>query len=222
MIAFDGVTKSFATRTAKKFVARNVTAKFSSGSCVGLLGRNGAGKSTFLRMIAGLVKPDNRHIHLAGTVSWPVGFSGSFHPDLTGAQNVRFVARLYGVDSVELQSFVQGFAGLGHHFQQPVRTYSSGMRSRLAFGVSMGIRFDTYLVDEITAVGDQEFRKKSAKLFRDRLESSGGIVVSHSMGLLREFCDTGAVLEDGNLTLFDHIEDAIEFHQSTMVTAPKP
>jgi capsular polysaccharide transport system ATP-binding protein len=145
-----------------------------------------------------------------------VGFAGSFHSDLTGVQNTRFVARVYGVDTDSLVAFVAEFAGLGAHLNMPVRKYSSGMKSRLAFGVSMGIRFDTYLVDEVTAVGDAAFRRKSQALFRARMAESSAIVVSHSLRDIRAFCDMGAVLEDGRLVLYDDLGAAIAHHETNM------
>ena len=151
-----------------------------------------------------------------GSISWPVGFAGSFHKELTGAQNIRFIARVYGVDTDELLEFVAEFAELGPHFHLPVRTYSSGMRSRLAFGLSMGVHFDTYLVDESTSVGDAAFRAKSQRYFLDRLNNSSAIVVSHAMKLLRRICTAGAVLEDGRLVYYDAIGDAIAHHEYNM------
>src|SRR5690606_20736137 len=129
-------------------------------------GRNGAGKSTLMEMIGGTMEPDAGSIEVTGTVSWPVGFSGSFNKDMTGLQNTRFVARVYGVDTEGLVAFVRHFAELGGHFRMPIRSYSSGMRSRLAFGVSIGIPFDTYLVDEVTSVGDAAFKEKSRIVFQ--------------------------------------------------------
>jgi capsular polysaccharide transport system ATP-binding protein len=151
-----------------------------------------------------------------GTISWPVGFAGSFHPELTGAQNTRFMARIYGVDTDELVDFVEEFAGLGAHFRLPFRTYSSGMRSRLAFGVSMGISFDTYLVDEVTAVGDAAFRARSTALFLDRMKNAGAVMVSHAMAQVRQVCDVGAVLEHGRLIYYDDLEAAIAHHERNM------
>ncbi len=216
MISLQDVSKSYAASNQKKCVARNLNVTFRSGAAVALLGRNGAGKSTLLKMIAGTVNPDRGRIVSTGSVSWPVGFAGSFHSDLTGAQNTRFVARIQGVDAPELVRFVEDFAELGPHFRMPFRTYSSGMRARLAFGVSMGIGFDTYLVDEITAVGDAAFRRKSTQVFRARLRKSGAIVVSHSMPLVREICHAAAVLENGRLELFEDIEAAIARHEENM------
>ena len=169
-------------------------------------------------MIAGTMNVTSGTIRSNGTVSWPVGFSGSFHGDLTGAQNVKLIARIYRVDTDALCTFVEDFADLGEHFRIPVRTYSSGMRSRLAFGVSMGIKFDTYLVDEVTSVGDAKFREKSEAMFVDRISNSGAIVVSHSMPLLKRICSQGAVLEAGKLTWFDTVEEAIAQHNRNMQT----
>ncbi|NAZ38177.1 ABC transporter ATP-binding protein [Rubellimicrobium sp. CFH 75288] len=218
MVRLENVHKSFRTPAGRKVVARGITCTFPSGVSVGLLGRNGAGKSTLMEMIGGTLRPDSGRITIAGTVSWPVGFAGSFHKDMTGAQNTRFVARVYGVDSEALLAFVEDFAELGPHFHAPVRTYSSGMRSRLAFGVSIGIPFDTYLVDEVTSVGDASFKRKSRLLFQERMRSAGAIVVTHSMMQLRRLCQAGAVLEDGHLTYYDDIDEAIERHQANLGT----
>lgn len=167
-------------------------------------------------MIAGNLAPTSGRIVSTGTISWPVGFAGSFHPELSGAQNTRFVARIYGVDTDELVRFVENFAGLGQHFHLPFRTYSSGMRSRLAFGVSMGIPFDTYLVDEVTSVGDAEFKAKSAAIFKARMKTAGAFVVSHSMGMVRDLCQAGVVLQGGHMHYYDDIEAAIAHHNANM------
>ncbi len=216
MIRFKNLSKSFWTKDGEKVVADNITLEIPSGISVGLLGRNGAGKSTLMEMIGGTVEPDAGEIETTGTVSWPVGFAGSFHGDMSGAQNTRFIARVYGVDTDQLVAFVQDFAELGAHFHSPVRTYSAGMRSRLAFGCSIGIPFDTYLVDEVTSVGDATFRVKSRVVFEERMKTAGAIVVTHSMPQLRKFCDVGAVLEDGRLTYFEDIEEAIKQHHRNM------
>lgn len=217
MIRFENLTKVFALDGKKKVVADNINVTFPTGRSVGLLGRNGAGKSTLLKIIAGTMDPTEGKIVSDGTISWPVGFAGSFHGELSGAQNARFIGRIYGVDTDDLIDFVEDFAGLGVHFNLPFRTYSSGMRSRLAFGVSMGIGFDTYLVDEITAVGDAAFRAKSAEVFMARMEHAGAVVVSHSMGQVRELCDAAAVLNNGILTYFDSVEEGIRQHNWNMV-----
>ncbi len=216
MIRFENLTKSFSIRGERRVVIDNLNLTLPTGKSLALLGRNGAGKSTLLQMIAGTMRPDSGRIIHSGTVSWPVGFGGSFHRELTGAQNIRFIARIYGVDTDALMAFVEDFSELGKFFHMPVRSYSSGMRSRLTFGASMGIRFDTYLVDEVTAVGDASFRRKSRSVFADRMRHSSAILVNHSMGQLRQFCNAGLVLEAGQLQYFDDLEEAIEVHQAMM------
>ena len=219
MIHLENLNKIFTLDGKRKVVLQDVNVIFPSRVSVGLLGRNGAGKSTLLQMIAGTMDPTRGRILSTGTISWPVGFAGSFHPELTGTQNTRFIARIYGADTDELVDFVEDFAGLGIHFRLPVKSYSSGMRSRLAFGVSMGISFDTYLVDEVTSVGDASFRTKSAQVFHARMANAGAVVVSHSMAQMRELCDAGAVLENGKLFYYDDIHEAIDHHTRNMGSA---
>lgn len=216
MIRLENLTKIFTLEGRSKVIVKDVNIEFRSGLSVALLGRNGAGKSTLLQMIAGNLAPTSGRIVSTGTISWPVGFAGSFHPELSGAQNTRFVARIYGVDTDELVRFVENFAGLGQHFHLPFRTYSSGMRSRLAFGVSMGVPFDTYLVDEVTSVGDAEFKAKSAAIFKARMKTAGAFVVSHSMGMVRDLCQAGVVLQGGHMHYYDDIEAAIAHHNANM------
>jgi len=216
VIRFENLNKSFWVRGHRRVVIDNLNMTLPTGTSLALLGRNGAGKSTLLRMIAGTMRPDSGRIVSDGSISWPVGFGGSFHKELTGAQNVRFIARIYGVDTDSLLAFVRDFADLGKFFDMPIRSYSSGMRSRLTFGTSMGIRFDTYLVDEVTAVGDAVFKRKSRALFVERMKQSSAIMVSHSMNQLRQFCNAGIVLEEGRLSYFEDLEDAIALHETTL------
>ncbi len=213
MIRLKGLSKSFTVRGQKKTIIDNLTLNLPAGKSLALLGRNGAGKSTLLKIIAGIIPADTGEVTIDGSISWPVGFGGSLHGEMTGAQNARFVARVYGVDTEELTLFVEKFAELGDHFYMPVRTYSQGMRARLGFGLSMGIRFDTYLVDEVTAVGDAAFNRKSRAIFLERMHHASAIMVSHQMGQLRDFCDAGLVLEHGKLSYFDDLEEAINLHQ---------
>lgn len=210
----------FATNGTHKVLFEDVNMTFPTGRSVALLGRNGAGKSTLLEIIAGSIEPRGGRVVSDGSISWPVGFAGSFHREMTGAQNVRFIARIYGVDTVELLDFVADFAGLGKHFHMPVRSYSAGMKSRLAFGASMGIKFDTYLVDEVTSVGDRAFRKQSSALFKERMEYSSAIVVTHSPQQVKALCDAGAVLEDGKLTYYDDLAEALQVHEDNLDRAP--
>lgn len=203
---------SFRVRGERKMVIDHLNITLPTGSSLALLGRNGAGKSTLLSMVAGTLRPTTGRVTSDGSISWLVGFGGSFHGQLTGAENVRFLARIYGVDADELVDFVGDFAELGKHYYMPVRTYSSGMRSRLTFGASMGIRFDTYLVDEATAVGDAAFKAKSKLYFKDRVNNASAILVSHDMRQVRDFCDAGVILTDGHLYYYEDVNEAIKDH----------
>lgn len=219
MIEFQNVSKFYRTQVGRKVVLDHLTLVLPAGAKVGVLGRNGAGKSTLLGMVAGTVRPDGGVIRRHAAISWPLGFGGSFHGDLTGAQNVRFVARIYGMDTDALVAFVEDFAELGDFLDMPMRTYSSGMRARIAFGMSMGISFDWYLVDEITAVGDSRFRQKSLAMFRNRLRAAGLLMVSHSAVTIRGYCSAGLVLEGGTARYFPDVEEAIAVHERNMTAA---
>jgi capsular polysaccharide transport system ATP-binding protein len=216
MIRLENVTKSYPLRDGRKYLMRNVTLDLPRGRSVGLLGRNGAGKSTLLRMLGGSVLPDDGRIVRTVTVSWPLGFSGGFHGALTGAQNVRFIARIYGVDTDDLIAKVADFSELGQFMNMPVSTYSSGMRARLAFGTSMAIDFGVYLVDEITSVGDAAFRQKTSEAFRAKADHADVIMVSHAPNVIREYCQAGIVLEDGEITYFENVEEALQRHTENM------
>ena len=217
MIEFIHVSKSYRTRHRPKVLLNDFSLILPPGATVGVLGRNGAGKSTLLGMVAGTVRPDAGEIRRHASISWPLGFAGSFHPDLTGAQNVRFVARIYGADTDSLVAYVEDFAELGDFLEMPVRAYSSGMKARLAFGMSMGMAFDWYLVDEITAVGDAAFRAKALAAFKTRLGDAGMLMTSHSPGVIRAYCTSGLVLEGGAATFYEDVEEAIAQHETNMV-----
>ena len=216
MIEFRNVSKFYYTPSSRKVVLDHLTLTLPWGAKVGVLGRNGAGKTTLLGMVAGTVQPASGEIRRHGAISWPLGFGGSAHGDLTGAQNVRFVARIYGVDTDELVAYVADFSELGEFMDMPVRSYSSGMKARLAFGMAMGVAFDWYLVDEVTAVGDSRFRKKSLAVFRSRLSESGLLMTSHSTGTIRSYCTAGLVLEAGRVRYFEDVEEAIAVHEANM------
>jgi len=225
VVRLENLTKIYRVSGDKRVIADRINGVFPTGRSVALMGRNGAGKSSLLRLIAGTEAPTSGRIVSDGSISWPVGFGGSFHVDMTGAQNVRFIARIYGVDTDTLLDFVADFAELGSHFHLPFRTYSSGMRSRLGFGLSMGIHFDTYLVDEVTAVGDAAFKMRSKELFLERLSTSSAIFVSHSMQQLRDICDMGAIIEDGQLHFYEDVDEAIARYNELLgvkVTALPP
>ncbi len=219
MIRLDEVTKTFRADGVVKTIADRVSLTFGDTGAVALVGRNGAGKSSLLKLIAGTMRPTSGRIVTDGLVSWPIGFAGSFHADLSGMQNTRFVARVYGVDTDQLEAFVHDMAELGDYFYLPFRTYSSGMRARLAFAVSMGIDFDTYLIDEVTSVGDAAFREKSEAVLEERIADRAAIVVSHNLPLLARMCSAAVLIEGGKATWFDDVDACIDAHRKMLAPA---
>ena len=212
MIEFANVSKFFKTDGSRKTILDRVSVTFESGYSYGLLGVNGAGKSTTMRMIANSILPNSGSIRKTKRISWPLGFAGGFHPKMTGRENVKFVARVYGEDINRVVRFVEEFSEIGDYINQPIETYSSGMASRLAFGVSMAVEFDCYLVDEIMSVGDERFQRRCAAEFDARRAVSDLIVVSHSMSIIEAYCQRGAVLVDGKLMMFDDVGSAVAMY----------
>jgi len=205
----------------RKTILVGVSIDIPQGRRIALLGRNGAGKTSLLNLISGNLRPDEGSVYVNGSVSWPIGIQSGLHPDLTGAQNARFVARIYGIDEVEFVGFTSDFAELGAHFQAPIRTYSTGMRARLAFAMSMAIQFDLFLLDEITAVGDAIFRQQCEDSLDQALEGSSAIFVSHSLHSVRRLCNAALVLEDGSLRYFGDLAEGIERHARNLRIRPR-
>lgn len=215
MIELQNITKWYRTNAGRHYVFRDVSVTFPSGKSIGILGPNGAGKSTLMRLIAGTESPNSGRIVTNKTISWPVGLSGGFQGSLTGRDNVKFVCRVYGLPPEEIRekiAFVQEFAEIGEYFDMPVKTYSSGMGARVAFGLSMAFDFDYYITDEVTSVGDQSFRHKSDKLFDEKRKKANIIMVSHDPETLIRNTDIGAVIVDGTITLLERIEDAANYY----------
>ncbi|MDO4896270.1 MAG: ABC transporter ATP-binding protein [Moraxella sp.] len=204
----ENVTKAYPFGKGKRDVLKNINLTIDKGEKVGILGRNGAGKSTLVRLLGGVEKPTSGKIIKNENISWPIAFGGAFQGSLTGADNVRFVCRIYGTDYDEAMIFVESFAELGKYLYEPVRVYSSGMRARLAFAISMAIDFDCYLIDEVISVGDASFKSKcQAELFEKRSHKSM-IIVSHELNIVKKYCDKAAILKAGELTVFDDMEEA--------------
>jgi capsular polysaccharide transport system ATP-binding protein len=209
MIALEGVSKVYRTRSGRRTVLDNVNVTFESGYNFGVLGVNGAGKSTLIRLIAGSEIPDFGVVRRHARVSFPLGFGGTFHGALSGRENVVFIARIYGAAIRGVLEYVEDFSELGEYFRMPVNTYSAGMRARLAFATCLALDFDLYLIDEVTEVGDHRFRQKCVEAFRERMQRSDIILVTHNIHTLRQYCDRGAILANGELTLFDDIGTAL-------------
>jgi len=210
MIEIKNISKAYRTASGWNQVLNDISVTFPSKRSVGILGLNGAGKSTLLRLIGGVEPPDRGEIYRDVTMSWPIGFSGGFLPHSTGRDNTRFIARIYNADIYKIEEFVAEFAELGEYYDMQYYTYSSGMRARLAFAISMAIEFDCYLVDEITAVGDQRFRDKYHNIFMERKDRSTVIMVSHQPGTIKNFCDMSAVLFNNKIELFDTVEEGMQ------------
>jgi capsular polysaccharide transport system ATP-binding protein len=220
MIMLDGVSKVYRTRAGRKTVLDDVSATFEAGHNYGILGVNGAGKSTLIRLLAGSEEPDRGVVRRHARVSFPLGFGGTFHGALSGGENVAFIARIYGARIRRAIEYVEAFAELGEYFTMPVNTYSAGMRARLAFATCLAIDFDIYLIDEVTEIGDQRFRRKCAEAFGERMLRSDIILVTHNANTLRQYCDRGAILADGHLALYDDVATALRrYHRLVQETA---
>ncbi len=214
MIMLEHVSKRFRTRDGWNVILDDVWASLPAGVNIGILGRNGAGKSTLLRMLTGAEYADAGSVHLNGLrLSFPIGFSGGFVPTLPAADNVRFFSRVYGADWRKVMAFVADFAELGDYLKMPVESYSSGMKSRLAFALSLAIDFDCYLIDEGLSAGDYRFRARAKEVLEARKQRSNLILVSHNPSQVRAHCDVGYVLQDGKLRYYDRVEAAMEAYE---------
>src|SRR6478609_1361474 len=213
MITCERVTKSYPMGHGRKQVLNALDLHISPGEHVGLLGRNGAGKTTLIKLIGGVEMPTSGKIRRKMNVSWPLGFTGGFQGSLTGYDNARFIARIYGHEYSEIREFVEDFTELGAQLKMPVKTYSSGMRARLAFALSLAIEFDCYLIDEVIMVGDANFHQKCHdELFVKRGDRTI-ILASHSAELIREFCDHALVLNQGKATAYADVEEALGVYE---------
>lgn len=213
MIELDNVFKYYRSSGHRKIVLNHVSLDFAAGRSYGVLGVNGAGKSTLMRLLAGTELPNGGRVLRKARISWPLGFSGGMHPRMTGRENVKFVARVYGQEIRRVMDFVEDFAEIGAYIDVPISTYSSGMLARLAFGLSIAIDFDCYLIDEVTAVGDARFAARCRAEFAKRRKKSDVIMVSHAMTTIKEYCDRGIVLAGGQMHVFQNVDDAIELYK---------
>ena len=210
MIICSNITKSYSHGGRRKQVLNGVNLIIDRGDRVGLLGRNGAGKSTLIKLIGGVEMPTSGKVTRSMTVSWPLGFAGGFQGSLTGLDNARFIARIYQREYSDIRRFVEDFTEMGKQLRMPVKTYSSGMRARLAFALSLAIEFECYLIDEIILVGDQNFQRKCQVEMFEKRQDRSMLVASHSPEFIRSFCNKAVIVHDGQATLLDDVNEAIE------------
>ncbi len=216
MIELHNVSKAYRLKGIRKQVLDRVSLRFPADRNVAIMGPNGSGKSTLMRLLAGAEQPDEGQVIRNVSVSWPLGFAGGFNGSMTGIENIRFIARVYGADSEAVIGRVTEFAELGQSLRLPVKTYSSGMKARLAFGMSMAIDFQCYLIDEVIAVGDENFKRKSQAMFRGKLSQSRIVMVSHSAAQIREYCQGGFLLSAGSVRYFDEVGELITAYGRSM------
>lgn len=216
MIELENITKVFRTRHGMRRVLNDVSLTISPGEKLGVLGPNGAGKSTLVRIISGAEQPTRGNVRRGMTISWPLGFVGGFQTSLTGYDNFKFICRVYGQDAKALFPYVADFSELGSYLHEPVKTYSSGMRARLAFAISMAIDFDCLIIDEVIAVGDKRFQDKSRTELLEKRHDRTMVIITHEMHFVREICNSVLVVRDGKITRFSDIEEGIRHHELSL------
>lgn len=209
------ISKGFRSKKGIKRVLDDISFTFRRGENIAILGGNGSGKSTLVRMICGMELPDSGGIRREGTVSFPLGFAGAISPNMTGRDNVRFVARIYGANVGQVERFVYEFSELGRAYDLPVVTYANSMRARLSYGISMALKFDMYVVDEMVAVGDPAFKRKCLEVFAERAKDATVLIVSSVTTSPARFCSTGMILKDGRLGELMPLTDAIAAYSGT-------
>lgn len=214
MIELENITKIYKTRAGARKVLDDISLTINIGDRIGVLGPNGAGKSTLVRIVAGAEEPTRGTVKRGMSISWPLGFVGGFQSSLTGYDNLKFIARIYGRNPRDLLQYVSDFSELGHYLNEPVRSYSSGMRARLAFAISMAIDFECLIIDEVIAVGDKHFQEKSRTELLERRRGKTMIIITHEMHFIHENCNLIYVVRDGKLFRFDDIQAGIHFHES--------
>lgn len=215
MIQLQNVSKKYRTKDGWTTVLSDVNLTLERGQKMGVLGRNGAGKSTLIRLMSGAEPPSSGKIIRNMSISWPLAFSGGFQGSLTGIDNLKFICRVYGAEYQRVRDYVEDFAELGKYMYEPLKSYSSGMRARLAFGLSMAIEFDCYLIDEVMAVGDQRFKERCQIELFEKRKDRAMIFVSHSVNSVRKICNTACLLEKSSLSFFESVEEAFESYSRT-------
>ena len=214
MISLINVNKYYTTKQGRRKVLDDINLTVDMGERIGILGRNGAGKSTLIRILGGAEAPTSGIIQKNMSISWPLAFNGAFQGSLTGSDNVRFVCRIYNTDYEQAMDVVDSFAELGKYLYEPVKIYSSGMRARLAFAISLAIDFDCYLIDEVISVGDANFHQKCREELFVKRSDKAMIIVSHELHNIKEFCHRGAILNSGKLQVYESLDEAISIYNT--------
>ena len=213
MLEFENVSKSFWTGTQHKVILDKVSFRVELGKSIGILAPNGTGKTTLINMMAGLEKPDEGEVRRGCNISFPLGFMGGVVAKVSAMENARYIARLYGLDPDYVESFCRWLCNLGEYFDQPLGTYSAGMRARLSFALMLALDFDMYLIDEgMPATTDVEFNRKAGEILQERLRTTTIIIVSHQAETLEKFARSAAVLVSGQLHMFDTLEEAKQLY----------
>jgi capsular polysaccharide transport system ATP-binding protein len=213
MLEFENVSKSFWTGTQHKVILDKVSFRVELGKSIGILAPNGTGKTTLINMMAGLEKPDEGEVRRGCNISFPLGFMGGVVAKVSAMENARYIARLYGLDPDYVESFCRWLCNLGEYFDQPLGTYSAGMRARFSFALMLALDFDMYLIDEgMPATTDVEFNRKAGEILQERLRTTTIIIVSHQAETLEKFARSAAVLVSGQLHMFDTLEEAKQLY----------
>lgn len=216
MIKLENITKHYKTSRGQRTVLRNINLNIRRGEKVGILGRNGSGKSTLVRIMGGVTVPDEGKIIKGMSISWPLAFESGIQGSLTGFDNINFICRVYAADIDEVLPFVNEFSELGHYLYEPTRSYSSGMKARLNFAISMAIDFDCMLIDEVLAVGDAGFKDRCREELLVKRKDKAIVLVSHEADMIREICDTAYVLNEGTLLNFSDVNAAYQYYSSLL------
>ena len=213
MIRLNGVTKDYLTEHGFHRAVNNVSFTLQRGEKMAILGLNGAGKSTLIRILCGIETPTRGTIERTMSLSWPLAYGGGFQNNMTGNDNARFIARIYNRPYEEVRDYIEDFAQLGKFMSEPMRTYSSGMRARLAFALSLAFDFDCYLIDEVIAVGDQRFQRRSQEEMFEKRKDRSLLLASHDAGIVRQHCTKALVLHRGRGKVFENLDLALDIYK---------
>ena len=208
-------------KVKEKRAVDNVSLKINKGEAVAIFGKNGAGKSTILKMITGVTFPTEGNVTVNGRVSALLELTSGFDQEFTGRENIYLKGQILGLKNKEIKELEQiiiDFAELEEYIDQPVRTYSSGMKARLGFSINVNIKPEILIVDEALSVGDESFKKKCIKKIKEIIlkENVTLLFVTHSTSVAKEFCSRGIVMKQGKIIYDGEIKNAIDNYNKTI------